>query len=266
VGIGKQQLVQPPLVVDGSAVHAVRAVALDGHGQPTGGPVHEGHVPKGAAAQVTQVGQGGPGHQGQAARGRGGRGVVRGGLQVRRPSSQEHEHGCETHLPLPLAPDQHTVTLLPASIQQRSNPKGEAGGCRAAWAGLAARHSRGQTQNPTLDKREEPRLAPSLATQNTPTPTTTRGTVSLLQYSEGEAGDEGRAVAGRGSWGRQNKNTWRPPRVKKRAEEKEKRPLCPTTTCACHHAHPPLCTGAAHHGNAHYYSFRQAWHVHGRPR
>jgi hypothetical protein len=35
-------------------------------------------------------------------------------------------------------------------------------------------------------------------------------------------------------------------------------------TCACQ-AHPPFCTGAAHHGNAHYYSLRQAWYVHGRP-
>ena len=75
----------------------------------------------------------------------------------------------------------------------------------------------------------------------------------------------GRAVAGGGGrLDRQNKNTWRPPRVKKREEEEKKTPLRPTTTCACHHAHPPLCTGATRHGNAHYYSFRQAWHMHGR--
>ena len=100
MGVLLQHLVQPPLHVDGSAVHAVRAVALDGHGQPTGGPVHEGHVPKGTLAQVAQVGQGGPGHQGQAARGRGGRGVVRGGLWGGQApqTGQEHEHGCATHL------------------------------------------------------------------------------------------------------------------------------------------------------------------------
>ena len=96
----RQQLVQPPLIVDGRTIHTVRAVALDGHGQPTGGPVHEGHVPKGAAAQTAQVGQGGPGHQGQAARGRGGpgRGDVEGGLQGDEANNhtpqpgQEHEH------------------------------------------------------------------------------------------------------------------------------------------------------------------------------
>jgi hypothetical protein len=121
----------------------------------------------------------------------------------------------------------------------------------------------GRHKTQPLTNEKNPALHPALP-HKTPPPQPRHGVHSLLQYSEGEAGDEGRAVVGRGSWGRQNKNTWRPPRVKKRAEEKEKRPLCPTTTCACHHAHPPLCTGATRHGNAHYYSFRQAWHMHGR--
>jgi hypothetical protein len=221
---------------------------------------------------------------------------------------------------------------------QRSDPYGEAGGggCRAAWGRVGCSTTHGaDTKNPTLDKIKSHQPC----NRNHPTQTTKRGTVSLLQYSEGEAGVAGGwwqgGVVGTGK----NKNTWlwwRPPRVKKRAEKQnggcradthKKKPPHPTLpqkslhpnhtllqysegeagvagrvvagrgswdrqkqehvapsapptptegqkragrvntispTCACQ-AHPPFCTGAAHHGNAHYYSLRQAWYVHGRP-
>ncbi len=72
----------------------------------------------------------------------------------------------------------------------------------------------------------------------------------------------GRAVAGGGRLDRQT-----PTEGQKNGQRKKKKKiLCPTTTCACHHAHPPLCTCAARHGNAHYYSYLQAWHVFGRAR
>jgi hypothetical protein len=69
-------------------------------------------------------------------------------------------------------------------------------------------------------------------------------------------------VAGRGSWGRRDKNEART-EGQKRAEEEKKAAV--TTTSPCHHVHTTFCRGAKSDGNAHYYSFRQAWYVHGRP-
>ncbi len=68
------------------------------------------------------------------------------------------------------------------------------------------------------------RLGHSTHTKNPPHPTLPQKSPhpnhTLLQYSHGEAGVAGRAVVGRG--GTQNKNTWHPPRVKKRAEKEKK--------------------------------------------
>jgi hypothetical protein len=50
VGVQQQQLVQAALVVDGGGVHTVGAVALDGHHDALGEPLHELQLPKGATA------------------------------------------------------------------------------------------------------------------------------------------------------------------------------------------------------------------------
>ena len=118
----------------------------------------------------------------------------------------------------------HTVSCKHAA--QRPLRRGWGGGCRAAWGRVGCSTTHGaDTKNPTLASDKIKSHQP--CNRNHPTQTTKRGTVSLLQYSEGEAGVAGRAVAGWVGWDRQNKNTWRAPRVKKRAEEEKKNTPAP---------------------------------------
>jgi hypothetical protein len=69
----------------------------------------------------------------------------------------------------------------------------------------------GRHKTQPLTNEKKPALHPTLP-HKTPHPSHNTGYIIFLQYSEGEAGDEGRVVVGRGSWDRQNKNTWRPRR------------------------------------------------------
>ncbi len=119
------------------------------------------------------------------------------------------------------------------------------------------------------EKRGAERLGhstPQTHTKNPPHPTLPQKSPhpshTLLQYSDGEAGDEGRAVVGRG--GTQNKNTWRPPEGQKTGRGSKKKHPCAPPPPAPATTRTLPCTGATRHGNAHYCSFPQAWHVHGR--
>ena len=93
----------------------------------------------------------------------------------------------------------------------------------------------------TTDTHNSP-TAPNLTTEITPPPP------NLLQNSEGEAGVAWQGGRWQGGVGWTGKTRIRGAPT---AKEEKKTPLCPTTTCACHHAHPPLCTGATRHGHAH---------------
>ena len=141
----------------------------------------------------------------------------------------------------------HSPYAIACKHSAAQQPQGEAGGCRAAWGRVGRSTQQGaDTKTQPLTNEKNPALHPALP-HKTPPPQPRHGVHSLLQYSEGEAGDEGRAVVGRGSWGRQNKNTWRPPRVKKRAEEEKKNtpvppPPAPATTRTLPSAQVPRTT------------------------
>ncbi len=104
-----------------------------------------------------------------------------------------------------------------------------------------------------------------------PTPVTTRGIVSHLQYSDGEAG-----VAGRGSWGgvvgagKTRRHGARGSKTGTGRGQKKRNTGCAPPPPAM----PPRAPSpAAHHGNAHHYSFssmlarvRTCTGGHGRPR